>query len=38
MSILQAVGLTILPNVGGILGGLITKQQVPTWYKVMRNF
>ncbi|CAH2278361.1 translocator [Pelobates cultripes] len=29
---LPAVGFTLLPHVGGILGGLITRREVPTWY------
>lgn len=27
-----ALGLTALPHVGGIFGGLITKKEVPAWY------
>ena len=34
MSILQAIGLTVLPNIGGIAGGLITINQIKNWYKV----
>ena len=34
MSIVQAIGLSVLPNIGGIAGGLITKSQIKTWYEV----
>ena len=34
MSILQAIGLSILPNIGGIAGGLITRSQIKIWYQV----
>lgn len=27
-----AVGFTVLPHVGGIAGGIITRREVPTWY------
>ena len=37
MSILQAVGLTILPNIGGIAGALMTRNQINNWYEVFRN-
>eukprot|EP00079_Xenopus_tropicalis_P031694 XP_017945465.1 PREDICTED: translocator protein isoform X2 [Xenopus tropicalis] len=30
-----AIGLTILPHVGGIAGGLITRQEVKTWYTTL---
>lgn len=30
-----AVGLTLLPHVGGILGGLITRKEVKTWYTTL---
>ena len=31
---LQAVGLTALPFVGGFAGSLITRKQIKTWYTV----
>jgi hypothetical protein len=34
MSLLQAVGLTILPNIGGIVGGLSTRAEIKNWYEV----
>ncbi|KAG8538694.1 hypothetical protein GDO81_022199 [Engystomops pustulosus] len=30
-----AIGLTLLPHVGGILGGLITRKEVKTWYTTL---
>ena len=30
----SAVAACILPNVGGIVGGLITRKNIPIWYKV----
>ncbi|KAG8438637.1 hypothetical protein GDO86_004992 [Hymenochirus boettgeri] len=30
-----AVGLTLLPHVGGIMGGLITRKEVKTWYATL---
>ncbi|KAM4748633.1 translocator protein-like [Rhinophrynus dorsalis] len=30
-----AVSLTLLPHVGGILGGLITSKEVKTWYMTL---
>lgn len=36
MSILQAVGLTILPNLGGIAGSYFTRKNVKTWYEVKK--
>jgi hypothetical protein len=38
MSIFHAVGLTILPNIGGIAGGLITRTQIKNWYEVKYLF
>ena len=32
MSIFQAVGLTVLPNLGGFAGSLITRNAIKTWY------
>ncbi len=34
---LPSVGLTVLPQVGGILGGLITKSQIKNWYDVSKG-
>lgn len=34
MSIWQAIGLTVLPNIGGILGSVLTKKNIKTWYEV----
>ena len=34
MSILQAVGLTLLPNIGGIAGGILTRNEITNWYEV----
>ena len=34
MSLLQAVGLTVLPNIGGLAGGLFTKKEIKNWYEV----
>ncbi len=34
MSILQAVGLSIFPNLGGFIGSSITRTQIKTWYEV----
>jgi hypothetical protein len=36
MSILQAVGLSIFPNLGGVFGGMTTQKNIETWYKVYR--
>ncbi|XP_068134260.1 translocator protein [Hyperolius riggenbachi] len=30
-----AIGLTLLPHVGGLLGGLITRREVKTWYSTL---
>lgn len=30
----SAVAASLLPNVGGIVGGLITRKNIPIWYKV----
>ena len=30
----SAVAASILPNIGGIVGGIITRKNIPTWYKV----
>ena len=35
MSLWQAIGLTVLPNLGGFAGSLITRVQVKTCYEVM---
>ena len=37
MSTLQAVALTVLPNLGGIIGALVNNPQIDTWYKVSAN-
>jgi len=29
----SAVAASILPNIGGIVGGIITRKNIPTWYK-----
>lgn len=34
MSLIQAIGLSVFPNIGGIAGGFITRSQVKTWYTV----
>jgi hypothetical protein len=34
MTILQAVGLSVFPNLGGFAGSLITKTQIKEWYEV----
>ena len=34
MTILQAIGLTALPHVGGIAGGIITRKEIKNWYEV----
>lgn len=31
------LGLTALPHVGGICGGLITRSQVKTWYATLNK-
>ena len=36
MSILQAVGLTLLPHVGGFAGSMITRKQIKLWYEVSK--
>lgn len=35
MSILQAIGLSALPNLGGIAGSFVTRSNVKTWYEVI---
>ena len=30
----SAVAASLLPNAGGIVGGLITRKNIPIWYKV----
>ncbi|KAM4675065.1 translocator protein [Discoglossus pictus] len=32
---LPAIGFTLLPHVGGILGGFITRREVRTWYTTL---
>jgi hypothetical protein len=34
MSIYHAIGLTVLPHIGGFAGGLITRKQIKTWFEV----
>ncbi len=36
MSIVQAIGLSVLPNLGGIAGGFLTRSQIKNWYEVIR--
>jgi hypothetical protein len=31
---LPQLGLTLLPNLGGIASGYVTKDQIKTWYSV----
>jgi hypothetical protein len=38
MSILQAVGLTLLPNLGGFAGSLMTRNEIKNWYEVILYF
>jgi len=33
MSLVQAIGLSILPNIGGFLGSFSTRNQIKTWYE-----
>ncbi|RNA23192.1 translocator, partial [Brachionus plicatilis] len=33
MSILQAVGLSILPNLGGIVSSYFTRKNLKTWFE-----
>ena len=35
MSILQAVGLTLFPNLGGFAGSLMTRNGIKNWYEVI---
>ena len=35
MSIWQAVGLTLLPNVGGFVGSIGTFKEIKTWFEVI---
>lgn len=35
---LPSVSLTLLPHLGGIVGGLITRNQVKNWYDVSITF
>ena len=37
MSIVQAIGLSILPNIGGIIGSLTMKNQIKNWYEPKLN-
>ena len=30
----QLIGATLFPFIGGGLGSMITKKEIPTWYKV----
>ena len=32
------VGASLLPHVGGFLGGYVTKNNIKTWYEVSRYF
>ena len=34
MAWLKALGFTLLPQIGGIAGGFITKKNIPNWYEV----
>lgn len=34
MSLVQAIGLTVLPQLGGFAGSLITRTQIDAWYEV----
>jgi hypothetical protein len=34
MSLVQAIGLAILPNIGGIAGSLVTRNNIKQWYEV----
>ncbi|XP_078000461.1 translocator protein-like [Glandiceps talaboti] len=34
---LPTAGAIILPNIGGILGGFITKNEISTWYKTLEK-
>jgi hypothetical protein len=38
MSVLQAIGLTTFPLLGGFAGSLITRKNVDSWYKVRCQF
>jgi hypothetical protein len=38
MTILQAIGLSIFPNLGGFAGAMITKTQVKEWYEVYIHY
>lgn len=31
------LGMTVLPHTGGFLGGLITRNEVKTWYKTIQK-
>ncbi|CAG9760752.1 unnamed protein product [Ceutorhynchus assimilis] len=33
----QAIAATIIPNVGGIAGGFITRQAIPKWYEGLKR-
>lgn len=33
MSLVQAIGLSFLPNIGGFLGSFSTRNQIKTWYE-----
>ncbi|CAF0853189.1 unnamed protein product [Brachionus calyciflorus] len=33
MSIVQAIGLSVLPNLGGIAGSYFTRKSIKTWYE-----
>ena len=37
MSIVQAIGLSILPNIGGFIGSFLTSNSIKTWYEVLAN-
>ena len=37
MSLVQAIGLTALPNLGGILGSFVTRKSIKTWYEVSKT-
>lgn len=32
-----AIGFTILPNLGGIAGGILTRKNIDTWYASLKK-
>lgn len=32
-----AIGFTILPNVGGIVGGILSRKSIDTWYETLKK-